>query len=124
MESWGTNKVCDACPQRMCSYRNALIDECWFERASEQISEFIKDKISKIMNFTAEQLRESVQSLYSDIDKCIIDLIKARLSHDEYAEGKALFTMEHLMVGTQQELACINDFLFDLMQEKNEQKGL
>lgn len=76
------------------------------------------------MNFTAEQLRESVHILYSDIDKCITDIIKARLAHDEFAEGKALFTMEHLMVGTQQELACVNDFLFDLLQEKNEQKGL
>ena len=70
------------------------------------------------MNFTAEQLRAGVQRLYSDIDKCIIELIKARLSHDEFAEGKALFTMEHLMVGTQQELSCVNDFLFDLLQEK------
>lgn len=119
MESWGTNKVCDACPQRMCSYRNALIDKCWFEKDSEQISEFIKDKISKTMDFTAEQLRESVQKLYSDIDKCISDLINARLEHDEYAEGKALFTMEHLMVATQQELACVNDFLCELLQEKN-----
>ena len=47
------------------------------------------------------------QSLYSDIDCCITELLKARTEHNSENEGKALFKMESLMVSTLQHLACI-----------------
>lgn len=112
---------CSECMQKFCSFRGSTEDgECGYvdKHFSENLSKLITNQIIKQMNFTTEQLRESAQKLYSDIDKCITELIKARVSRDEYAEGKALFTMEHLMVGTQQELACVNDFLYELLQEK------
>ena len=54
---------------------------------------------------------EECKNLYFDIDSCIDELIKARMSHDTEAEGKALFRMEGLMVGTLQDLSCIEDYL-------------
>ena len=53
----------------------------------------------------------SVDKLYEDIDKCIADLVSARINKDVFAEGRALFTMESLMVATMQELSYIHDFL-------------
>lgn len=29
------NKVCDACPKRMCEHRNELIDACWYKWGSK-----------------------------------------------------------------------------------------
>ena len=54
---------------------------------------------------------EECNNLYFDIDSCISDLIKARLSHNTEDEGKALFKMESLMVGTMQNLSWIVDQL-------------
>lgn len=55
-------------------------------------------------------LIKSTQSLYSDIDSCIDEIIKARIEHNQENEGKALFRMEGLMVMTLQQLSCIIDF--------------
>lgn len=63
------------------------------------------------MAYTAQQLKESIERLYGDIDVCITDLIRARLNKDAEGEGKALFKMEGLMVATEQELTCIGDYL-------------
>jgi len=63
------------------------------------------------MAYTAQQLKESIERLYGDIDACITDLIRARLNKDAEGEGKALFKMEELMVATEQELTCIGDIL-------------
>ena len=63
------------------------------------------------MAYTAQQLKESIERLYGDIDACITDLIRARLNRDAEGEGKALFKMEGLMVATEQELTCIDDLL-------------
>ena len=51
----------------------------------------------------------SVESLYSEIDACIDELLRARTSHNTEDEGKALFKMESLMVATLQELSCIRE---------------
>ena len=58
-----------------------------------------------------EKLKQSTRNLYDDIDSCIADLLKARLAKDSEEEGKALFRMEGLMVGTLQQLSCILDAL-------------
>lgn len=63
------------------------------------------------------ELIKSTQSLYSDIDSCIDELLKARVEHNQENEGKALFRMEGLMVGTLQQLSCIID---SLQQEQPE----
>ena len=60
-------------------------------------------------------LVKSTQSLYSDIDSCIDELLKARTEHKQENEGKALFRMEGLMVVTLQQLDCI---LYSLQQEQ------
>ena len=58
-----------------------------------------------------EKIRKEINTLYSDIDTCISELLKARTDKDSEAEGKALFKMEGLMVGTLQDLSCIEAYL-------------
>ena len=60
-----------------------------------------------------DNLIESIDSLYSDIDKCISSLLYARINHDAEKEGMCLLLMESLMVNTQQELCCVSDYLKD-----------
>ena len=50
-------------------------------------------------------------TLYQDIDKCITNLIKARLNDDSKSEQKAFFEMEKLMIGTLQDLTVIIDYI-------------
>ena len=68
-----------------------------------------------------EKLKQSTTELYNDIDKCISELIHARIAHDSEAEGKALFKMEGLMVGTMQQITCILDFLEDIKFQKGKE---
>lgn len=63
----------------------------------------------------SEKIREEIHTLYSEIDLCILDLLKARADKDTEAEGKALFKMEGLMVATLQDLSCIEDYLDNLI---------
>lgn len=63
----------------------------------------------------SEKIREEINTLYSEIDLCIWDLIKARTDKDAKAESKALFKMEGLMVATLQDLSCIEDYLDNLI---------
>lgn len=58
-----------------------------------------------------EKIRQESEELYARIDECIDTLIKARLNKDTEGEGKSLFQMEGLMVGTQQFLCWISDTL-------------
>lgn len=51
------------------------------------------------------------QNLRADIDKCINDIVKARLKNDGDLETKTMFAMESLMVNTMQDLSVIIDFL-------------
>ena len=61
----------------------------------------------------SKQIIESIERLYNDLDKCVTDLLKARMDKNTEAEGKALFTMEGLMVACQQELSFLHDYLKD-----------
>ena len=65
-----------------------------------------------------ERIRKEIRTLYNEIDSCISELLKARTSKDTEAEGKALFRMEGLMVGTLQDLSCIDDYL-EKQKEQN-----
>lgn len=56
---------------------------------------------------TKEKIISESQNLYSDIDYCITELLRARTEHNSENEGRALFKMESLMVSTLQHLACI-----------------
>lgn len=49
--------------------------------------------------------------LRNDIQKCLSDLIEARMYRDRIQEDGALFKMESLMVSTTQQLDCIIDYL-------------
>ena len=49
--------------------------------------------------------------LICDIDKCIEDIVLARLKRDAQAEGRAMFLMESLMVGSMQELSFLRDYI-------------
>lgn len=66
-------------------------------------------EVSVVKKDTA--MLKSIDKLYNDIDKCITNLVSARINKDVFTEGRALFTMESLMVATLQELSCIHDFL-------------
>lgn len=58
-----------------------------------------------------DEVISSIDALYQDIDKCIMQLIKARLEHDSDTEGQTLYWMESLMVSTQQELSFLHGYL-------------
>ena len=58
-----------------------------------------------------EKITSEAQELYNDIDKCITNIISARTQHDPQSEGRALFQMEGLMVGTQQFLSWLMEQL-------------
>lgn len=60
---------------------------------------------------TNEKIISESQSLYSDIDCCITELLKARTEHNSENEGKALFKMEGLMVSALQYLSWIKSGL-------------
>ena len=49
--------------------------------------------------------------LYRDIDKCIRDLVDARMNRNRMMEEGSLLRMESLMVGTMQQLDCIIGFM-------------
>lgn len=56
-------------------------------------------------------INDNITKLYSDIDKCIDGLIKARSNRDDKAEALMYSQMESLMVGTKQMLQYITDQL-------------
>ena len=60
--------------------------------------------------------------LRNDIQKCLSDLIDARLNRDRIQEDGALFKMESLMVSSAQQLDCIIDYLKEeeVLWEKKE----
>jgi hypothetical protein len=60
--------------------------------------------------------------LYHDIDKCITNLVKARLNNDSSLEQKTCFEMEKLMIGTLQDLTVIMDYIENKNMIQNEQK--
>lgn len=53
----------------------------------------------------------STTILRNDIQKCLFDLIDARLHRGPIQEDGALFKMESLMVSAAQQLDCIIDYL-------------
>ena len=57
-----------------------------------------------------ERIRKEINTLYTDIDSCIAELLAARTNKDLGAECKALFKMEGLMVGALRDLSCIEDW--------------
>lgn len=57
------------------------------------------------------EIIDSAETLASDIDHCIGELVNARISHDVEAEGKALSKMESLVVSCEQELGFIAEYL-------------
>lgn len=58
---------------------------------------------------------ESIEILYSDINVCISDLIKARLEHNEKNESECLYKMEGLLVSTLQELTYLHDYIENII---------
>ena len=60
---------------------------------------------------TKKDIITSTILLRNDIQKCLSDLIDARLNRDRIQEDGALFKLESLMVSTIQEFDCIIDYL-------------
>lgn len=60
---------------------------------------------------TIQEVIDSAETLASDINHCIGELVDARISHDAEAEGKALFKIEKLAVDCMQELGFIVEHL-------------
>jgi hypothetical protein len=80
----------------------------------------IQTLIPELRDSEDERIRKEIDTLYSEIDTCISELLKARTDKDSEAEGKALFKMEGLMVATLQDLSCIEDYL----EKQKEQKPI
>lgn len=62
-------------------------------------------------NYTKAQIIDSNAILYADIDNLIDDIISARLHNNKEGEALAMSRAEGLLVVTQQQLTCINDWL-------------
>lgn len=60
---------------------------------------------------TKKEAIKSIEELYPELDKCVTDIVKARLDRNSEAEEKALFRMEGLIVACQQELSFLHEFL-------------
>lgn len=73
--------------------------------------------MNELDKIRTRKLLLSVSTLYSNIDSCIGDLVKARLNKDTELEGRACLQMESLMVASAQELTCVMDFLNGLMSK-------
>ena len=69
---------------------------------------------------TKKEIILSTTILRNDIQKCLSDLIDARLNRDRIQEEGALFKMESLMVSSAQQLDWIIDYLKE--EEKWEKK--
>jgi hypothetical protein len=74
-------------------------------------NEFLDTIFTELRESEDERIRKEINTLYSEIDTCISELLEARTDKDSEAEGKALFKMEGLMVATLQDLSCIEDHL-------------
>ena len=79
----------------------------------------IQTLIPELSESEDERIRKEINILYSDIDACITELLKARTDKDSESEGKALFKMEGLMVATLQDLSCIEDYLEKQKEPEN-----
>lgn len=62
-------------------------------------------------NYTRAQIVDSNAELYADIDDFIDELLSARLHNDKDKEALAMSRAEGLLVATQQQLSCVNDWL-------------
>ncbi|MBQ0154760.1 MAG: hypothetical protein KBS70_08285 [Bacteroidales bacterium] len=62
-------------------------------------------------NYTKTQIVDSNALLYADIDRLIDELLAARLHNDKDGEALAMSRAEGLLVATQQQLSCVNDWL-------------
>lgn len=60
-----------------------------------------------------QKVIEDIGTLVCEIDECISDIVLARLNKDAQQEGRALFKMESLMVGSMQELSFLRDYIED-----------
>lgn len=74
-------------------------------------NDFLDTIFPELRESEDERVRKEINTLYTDIDTCISELLKARTDKDSEAEGKALFKMEGLMVATLQDLSCIETYL-------------
>ena len=92
----------DICQQLMSAYDTTSFIEV--RKAIEKIHPELKESED-------ERIRKKINNLYSEIDTCISELLKARTDKDAEMASKALFKMERLMVGTLQGLSCIKDYL-------------
>ena len=73
-------------------------------RCASIIGRYLSDMNKKIVI-------ESIGMLIREIDACIESIVSARLNKDAQQEGRALFKMESLMVGSMQELSFLRDYI-------------
>jgi hypothetical protein len=74
---------------------------------------------------TKREVLNSIEKLYDDIDGCITNIVRSRLTKDTELEGRSLFHMEGLIVASQQELSFLHQYINDnIIEEKdNDQTG-
>ena len=62
-------------------------------------------------NRPSNELINDIEELYADIDKCITNLISARVKKNDTAIANCQHRMETLMVATKQELSVIYEYI-------------
>lgn len=99
------------------SFIYSLPDEPVSEDLEKEVKKYFQGQWSELSKGDSKEwseykrIKKEIRTLYNEIDSCIDELLKARTNKNTEEEGKALFRMEGLMVGTLQDLSYIDDWL-------------
>lgn len=74
--------------------------------------------------YSRKQILAEIIRLNKQIDSCITEIVASRLAHDKEREGRAIFTMEGIIVGVQQDLSVLFGFLSEQEWRKDEEEEL
>ena len=61
--------------------------------------------------YTRKEIIDEIKSVYEDLNLCQTELISARLAKDHKREMKALYELERQVIGVQQDLTVIYNYL-------------
>ena len=61
--------------------------------------------------YTRKEIIDEIKSVYEDLNLCQTELISARLAKDHKREMKALYELERQIIGVQQDLTVIYNYL-------------
>ena len=61
--------------------------------------------------YTRKEIIDEIKSVYEDLNLCQTELISARVAKDHKREMKALYELERQVIGVQQDLTVVYNYL-------------